>query len=114
MLKEDQPTAESCPPSTAVTSPLPFPPCRTGGLNDTVFDLDHDPERAAREGLQPNGYSFEGTDAGAVDYAMNRALDHWYDDRQSWNALARTVMEQDWSWNRPALDYLELYYGARK
>jgi len=23
-------------------------------------------------------------------------------------------MEQDWSWNRPALDYLELYHVARK
>ncbi|CAN4078350.1 unnamed protein product [Withania somnifera] len=23
-------------------------------------------------------------------------------------------MEQDWSWNRPALDYLELYHAARK
>jgi starch synthase len=87
---------------------------KTGGLNDTVFDLDHDRERAQREGLQPNGYSFEGTDASAVDYAINRALDHWYNDRNSWNNLARTVMDQDWSWNRPALDYLELYYGARK
>lgn len=23
-------------------------------------------------------------------------------------------MEQDWSWNRPALDYMELYHAARK
>jgi hypothetical protein len=21
---------------------------------------------------------------------------------------------QDWSWNRPALDYIELYHGAKK
>lgn len=87
---------------------------RTGGLNDTVFDVDHDRERAGYNGIEPNGFSFDGTDAAGVDYALNRALSAWYDARDWFNGLCKQVMEQDWSWNRPALDYMELYHNARK
>lgn len=45
---------------------------KTGGLNDTVFDVDDDVERAAASGMETNGYSFEGTDAAGLDYALNR------------------------------------------
>lgn len=45
---------------------------KTGGLNDTVFDVDDDKERAAASGMETNGYSFEGTDTGAMDYGLNR------------------------------------------
>ena len=45
---------------------------RTGGLNDTVFDVDHDAERAAAAAFPTNGFSFEGTDAAGIDYALNR------------------------------------------
>lgn len=65
-------------------------------------------------GLHPNGFSFEGTDAAGLDYALNRALSMYYSDRASWNELAADVMQQDWSWDGPALDYLELYYKALK
>ena len=43
-----------------------------------------------------------------------RAISSWYEARDWFNSLCKTVMEQDWSWNRPALDYLELYHAARK
>lgn len=42
------------------------------GLYDTVFDVDHDKERAQAQGLEPNGFSFDGADAAGVDYALNR------------------------------------------
>lgn len=87
---------------------------KTGGLYDTVFDVDHDKERAEALGLEPNGFSFDGADAAGVDYALNRAISAWYDGRDWFNSLCKKVMDQDWSWNRPALDYLELYYAARK
>lgn len=45
---------------------------RTGGLNDTVFDVDNDAERAAAAAFPTNGFSFEGTDAAGLDYALNR------------------------------------------
>ncbi|XP_068323950.1 starch synthase 3, chloroplastic/amyloplastic-like [Pyrus communis] len=87
---------------------------KTGGLYDTVFDVDHDKERADAEGVEPNGFSFDGADAAGVDYALNRAISAWYDGRDWFNSLCKTVMEQDWSWNKPALDYMELYHAARK
>ncbi|CAD5196667.1 unnamed protein product [Musa acuminata subsp. malaccensis] len=98
---------------------------RTGGLYDTVFDIDNDKERARAQGLEPNGFSFEGADPSGVDYALNRhficltigssrAISAWFDAREWFNSLCKRVMEQDWSWNRPALDYMELYHSARK
>ncbi|XP_043693079.1 starch synthase 3, chloroplastic/amyloplastic-like [Telopea speciosissima] len=87
---------------------------KTGGLYDTVFDVDHDKERAQAQGLEPNGFSFDGADIAGVDYALNRAISSWYDGRDWFNSLCKTAMEQDWSWNRPALDYLEFYHAARK
>jgi starch synthase len=97
----------------------------TGGLRDTVFDVDHDKARAAweMEGSTnwqadavdaTNGFSFEGTDPGALDYALNRALDAWYNDRPWFRSLQRRIMSQDWSWNKPGFDYLQLYHAAMK
>lgn len=45
---------------------------KTGGLADTVFDVDHDVERATAAGYVPNGFSFEGINTAALDYALNR------------------------------------------
>lgn len=97
----------------------------TGGLRDTVFDVDSDKARAAweMEGCSDqendcvdatNGFSFEGTDEGALDYALNRAIDSFYNDREWFQNLQARCMEQDWSWNRPAQEYIELYHQARK
>ena len=90
---------------------------KTGGLNDTVFDIDHDADRAEHSGIEggPNGFVFEGTDNGALDYALNRAIDAWYGARDWWNReLVPRIMKQDWSWNGPALEYAELYHAARQ
>ncbi|GMI93304.1 starch synthase 3 [Hibiscus trionum] len=87
---------------------------KTGGLYDTVFDVDNDKARAEAHGLEPNGFNFAGADCGGVDYALNRAITAWYDGRDWFNSLCKRVMEQDWSWNRPALDYIELYHAAKK
>lgn len=97
----------------------------TGGLKDTVFDVDCDKARAAweMEGSTDwegdnidatNGFSFEGTDEGAMDYALNRAFDAYYNDRGWFRSLQQRVMCQDWSWNKPAIDYIQLYYAAMK
>jgi glycogen synthase len=112
-----------------------------------------------------NGFAFEGTDPGALDYALNRAIDAYYNDRAWFRGLqaqvgagggmllaqgsrvwlvgpallgpspppthptlhltppslfshARSlppkVMRLDWSWNRPALQYIDLYYAATR
>lgn len=87
---------------------------RTGGLADTVFDLDDDCERAAAEGQIPNGFSFDGTDSNALDYALNRALTYYFDHKEDWQDLTQRIMRQDWSWDSPALDYADAYYLAMK
>ena len=50
----------------------------------------------------------QGTDEGALDYGLNRALDAYYNNRAWFNSLAARIMRQDWSWNRPAIDYIDL------
>lgn len=59
-------------------------------------------------------FSSQGTDNEALDYALNRALDCWYNDKKWFRGLQRRVMQQDWSWSKPAIDYVELYYAAIK
>jgi starch synthase len=66
---------------------------RTGGLRDTVFDVDDDGRRAAEAGVSPNGYSFDGTDESALEYALDRAIQKFYDDRAGFTELARTAMQ---------------------
>jgi len=85
---------------------------RTGGLADTVYDVDHDEERAAAAGMRTNGFMFDSTDAAGMDYALNRAISMFYNDRPGWNTIVARIMQQDWSWYSPALDYTELYYKA--
>ena len=38
----------------------------------------------------------------------------WFTDKAAWAALTQSVMEQDWSWDTPALDYIDLYFRALK
>lgn len=45
---------------------------KTGGLSDTVFDIDDDEEKAANAGMITNGFVFEGVDGGSMDYGLNR------------------------------------------
>lgn len=84
----------------------------TGGLRDTVFDVDNEKGRAAWEimgsteaekdgPMSVNGFSFDGTDTGALNYALDRALDTYYNDKAWFHGLAQRNMRQDWSWNRP-------------
>ncbi|KAF8651227.1 hypothetical protein HU200_063474 [Digitaria exilis] len=47
---------------------------KTGGLYDTVFDVDNDKDRALAQGLEPNGFNFEGADSSGVDYALDRQV----------------------------------------
>ena len=46
--------------------------------------------------------------------ACCRALAMWFTDKAAWAALSTRIMEQDWSWDTPALDYIDLYFRALK
>lgn len=64
--------------------------------------------------VQVNGFNFEGTDNGGLDYALNRSMNMWYSDRPYFTEIAKRCMALDWSWYGPAQDYVELYYRAMK
>lgn len=78
----------------------------TGGLADTVFDIDtahHVPldER--------NGFTFDFPDTLGVDWALNRALDCWFKDQKAWQRLMLQGMQKNFSWQKSAQDYLDIY-----
>jgi starch synthase len=77
---------------------------RTGGLADTVFDLQ-------TGGRQANGFSFDECSADALWETLRRALTLWRDP-PAWRRLMRTGMRVDYSWHRSAGEYLALYGRA--
>lgn len=78
----------------------------TGGLKDTVPDVDAEPDR----GL---GFTFSSFTPKAFAGAVARGL-HRYRDHRRWRQLIARCMAQDFSWDRSARSYLELYERARR
>jgi starch synthase len=77
----------------------------TGGLADTVIDLDANPGSG-------NGFSFTEYEASALLDALHRAL-RFYADRDRWsNAVAR-AMAYDSRWSASARAYSQLYRRIR-
>lgn len=74
---------------------------RTGGLADTVQQFDE----TTGEG---NGVVFEHYDAGAVVWALERALSLW---RQPalWRKMVANGMQSDFSWSRRVNEYMLVY-----
>ena len=70
---------------------------RTGGLADTVED-------------GATGFVFDGTDAGSLDGALDRALALYKDKPQDWAQLVQRCMTKDSSWvGSPSGEYVDLY-----
>lgn len=78
---------------------------RTGGLADTVFDVDN----SGKPFEETNGYTFDFPDAEGLDSALNRAIDCWFENPQKWHNLMVNGMKMDFSWNIPSNIYLEIY-----
>lgn len=81
-----------------------------GGLVNTVFDRDYDPEKPPEK---RNGYVFYQTDNQALESAMNRAIDLWCNDPKEFQKLMMQGMAYDYSWNHPAQQYLGVYEMVR-
>ena len=73
---------------------------KTGGLADTVRDLD-----------EPGGYGFLFQDFSGEAFlgAVKRAIDFYYNNRNRFARLRQFVMGIDFSWNSSALKYMRLY-----
>ncbi len=76
----------------------------TGGLADTIRDLDSDPDGG-------NGFSFEEYSAAALTAAVRRALRHYVDEKK-WVRWVRRAMRQDFTWKRSAAEYVHVYEKA--
>lgn len=76
----------------------------TGGLKDTVFDVDHteNPEGA-------NGFTFLDPTPSSLEEALERALQTWNQQPDRWQQLALQAMKMDYSWKRSCMEYLEAY-----
>lgn len=81
-----------------------------GGLVNTVFDRDYDPEKPPEK---RNGYVFYQTDNEALESAMNRAIGLWTDYPQEFQKLVKQGMASDYSWKVPAQKYLSIYEQVR-
>lgn len=71
----------------------------TGGLADTVDDL-------------VNGFSFEGYSDSALAGSLGRALDTFHHDPTRWREIQMNGMQADFSWDRSAQGYQQLYEWA--
>ena len=74
----------------------------TGGLVDTIRDPQVDPVRA-------NGFIFREFSVPALLATLDRLLALRSADPAGWQTLVRRGMRQDFSWQRSAEDYLDLY-----
>ncbi len=77
---------------------------KTGGLADTVMDYD----RTTGSG---NGFVFSKYSPGSLSDAVIRALGV-YQDKNKWANLVKGAMERDFSWQKQAALYTELYLEA--
>jgi starch synthase len=75
---------------------------RTGGLADTVRDIRDDPSEGT-------GFVFSDLSAESLAGAVRRALDLRASDPKRWRRLQARGMAEDFSWDRAASAYLDLY-----
>lgn len=73
----------------------------SGGLADTIVDYDKDPEAG-------NGFSFEAYSGDALVSTLRRAVDALKRPKVH-KQLVHRALSQDWSWERSAHTYIELF-----
>ena len=75
---------------------------RTGGLADTVRDVDEHPGRGT-------GFVFDRIDPGALARATHRGMTLRAAGSEAWRDLQHRAMAEDFSWDRAAGRYEEVY-----
>jgi starch synthase len=78
----------------------------TGGLNDTVEDVNGIPDRG-------NGFKFREYTAAALLRTVTRAL-ALYQDAEAWKRVQQRGMREDHSWDVSAAAYVKLYEGMQR
>eukprot|EP00271_Cylindrocystis_brebissonii_P008931 TRINITY_DN2346_c1_g1_i1.p1 TRINITY_DN2346_c1_g1~~TRINITY_DN2346_c1_g1_i1.p1 ORF type:complete len:1210 (+),score=398.35 TRINITY_DN2346_c1_g1_i1:1220-4849(+) len=78
---------------------------KTGGLADSVFDVDDESVPEAKK----NGFCFSATDTEGFNYAMDRALYYFSHSPEWWLELQGRAMRMDFTWEESAGRYAQLY-----
>lgn len=81
---------------------------KTGGLNDSVFDVDDSTITPQTR----NGFTFSGVHEKDLNHALDRAINYFVQRREWWQDLVRKAMLLDFSWDSSASQYEELYERA--
>nr|QEU57404.1 soluble starch synthase [Agave tequilana] len=81
---------------------------RTGGLNDSVFDVDDDTIPLQYR----NGFTFLTPNEEGLNGAMERAFDCYMNRHEVWQQLVQKDMRIDFSWGSSAAQYEDLYEKA--
>ena len=74
----------------------------TGGLKDTIVPYN----QYTDEG---NGFSFANYNAHEMLDTIGRAARYWNEDKAMWRRMMLRGMADDFSWDKPAREYLALY-----
>ncbi len=76
----------------------------TGGLADTIIDIK------SRQDIKKKGQGFKFTDYCPQEFyrALERALE-FYRNRDIWHEIMANAMQQDFSWDYSAAEYIRLY-----
>ena len=79
---------------------------KTGGLADSVFDVDNDNILEEKR----NGFTFTEPTEEALACALERAFKYFKEQPHWWAELGKKVMCQDLSWDAAPIDqYIKLY-----
>ncbi|MFV9672791.1 MAG: glycogen synthase [Acidimicrobiia bacterium] len=74
----------------------------TGGLEDTVFDIDEDPENGT-------GFVFRSFQHPSLTKTIRRAMHYHASIPDLWRTVQVNGMTRDWSWDARAVEYEAIY-----
>ncbi len=77
----------------------------TGGLADTIKDFN--PKTG-----EGNGFSFKEYSPKELLKTINRAVEYYRKEPEGWKELVKRAMQEDYSWEHSAGEYIKLYYRA--
>jgi starch synthase len=78
---------------------------RTGGLVDTVRPFSEGADDAT-------GFMFEPDSVAALRDGLREAIVLCCEQRSTWDEMILRCMQEDWSWERSAREYEEVYRKA--
>lgn len=78
---------------------------RTGGLADTVVDVD----TSKKSFKETNGFIFDAPNSEEMMAALMRAHLMWKEKKKEWQELVLQGMHWDYSWGKPTEMYMKIY-----